>query len=234
MRRRVILSRRPAEIRRTGRSRRYGRSSRLSAAGAAGERREFGLQLVARTDMEAAPASRRRPARNHPGSRSWPPKSTMCSSPPGGSQTSARASGRPASPGSSTGCRRRRCARSTARRTARPDRTTWRRRGRVRCARRAPPGRRPGAPYPSISAEMSMPKRLHLRPGAGRGDQVARRAAADLEHPAARRRCESRRSGGRAPAGSTCASGRRNAAAGDRYGPSEPQARRCPNQPAKT
>ena len=26
---------------------------------------------------------------------------------------------------------------------------------------------------------------LHLRPGAGGGDQVARRAAADLEHPAA-------------------------------------------------
>ena len=37
----------------------------------------------------------------------------------------------------------------------------------------------------SISAEMSMPKNCAVGPGARRGDQVARRAAADLEHPAA-------------------------------------------------
>ena len=59
-------------------------------AGATREGREFGLQLVARTDVEA-----RQPT---PQAGAEPPRqallaaeSTICSSPPAGSQTSARA-----------------------------------------------------------------------------------------------------------------------------------------------
>ena len=66
-----------------------------SAAGAAGERRELGLQLVARTDMERAPASAAGRRGTSRGSRSWPPKSTMCSSPPGGSQSQRPVERRP-------------------------------------------------------------------------------------------------------------------------------------------
>ena len=96
---------------------------------------------------------------------------------------------RPASPASSTGCRTRRCARSPARRTAAPDRRRWRRRGRGGC-RTDPSRSTTRRAVSSISERDVDAEEAHAGIGARGDDQVAGRAAADLQHPAAGRRVE--------------------------------------------
>ena len=94
----------------------------------------------------------------------------------------------PASPGSSTGCRTRRCARSPARRTAGRDRRSWRRRGPAGC-RRARPSRSTtlARRLEHLGGDVDA-EEVHVGIGARRHDQIARGAAADLEHAAAGRR----------------------------------------------
>ena len=135
-------------------------------------------------------ASQRRRPRAEPGAATSPGRrNRRCAARRRPAATAAPGQALPASPGSSTGCRKRRCARTRGTPNSRAgSKPVASARASCDALARAPPASRPGGPCPA-SRPRCRCRRSGRRARHARGQhEVARRCRSRFEHPAARRR----------------------------------------------